>query len=492
MTYLEYHLWFTLPPLLLLILGTWRERHRGVAGSYAPNKIAWGFFWGMPLIATLYTTPWDNYLIYKKVWTYPIDRVLATLGYVPIEEHLFFIVQPIITGLWLFFLLRREKEHISPVLKTKHRVWGSLLFGVISLIGAALLSVPHGFYMGLILVWAGPVLAFQWAFGGDLILSRPRAFWIGLCVPTLYLWCTDTLAISKGIWDISRDFSFGIRPFGLPVEEAVFFAVTNLLIVQGLLLFLHPMAQERFQKLVRSVQPWGVCLVLFAFLKIPVPLWPQGFPILATLSTGFLALSALLWAWQHVGVRALGLAVVCFGLGFGMELLGSQTGFPFGHYTYLPTEPNILGIPLMVPLGWWAMTLSATAVSRGRPWIAGALMVFWDFGLEPLMVAQNYWQWDSTWGNAYYGVPVVNFLGWYLTATGLSALIIRFAPQLTQSSSFGWAYRIESLFLPLGLLLMGFYPAGILTFVTMFGVSYALSNPNAKERQLQKRRVHAD
>ncbi len=60
------------------------------------------------LIALVYTTPWDNYLAASGVWYYDARLVLKiVLGYVPIEEYLFFILQTILTGLFVLWLWRR-------------------------------------------------------------------------------------------------------------------------------------------------------------------------------------------------------------------------------------------------------------------------------------------------------------------------------------------------------------------------------------------------
>ena len=37
------------------------------------------------LLAVSYTTPWDNYLVWKGIWSYPPGRVLATIGWVPVR-----------------------------------------------------------------------------------------------------------------------------------------------------------------------------------------------------------------------------------------------------------------------------------------------------------------------------------------------------------------------------------------------------------------------
>jgi hypothetical protein len=60
---------------------------------------------------------------------------------------------------------------------------------------------------------------------------------VGTLVPTLYLCVTDRIAIEYGIWILSEQYTTGIFVAGLPVEEAAFFFVTNLFVVQGLVLY---------------------------------------------------------------------------------------------------------------------------------------------------------------------------------------------------------------------------------------------------------------
>lgn len=61
------------------------------------------------MIALIYTTPWDNYLVASGVWFYDPARVWnIILGWVPLEEYIFFILQTILTGLIVAGLLRWE------------------------------------------------------------------------------------------------------------------------------------------------------------------------------------------------------------------------------------------------------------------------------------------------------------------------------------------------------------------------------------------------
>ncbi|MBB6098253.1 putative membrane protein [Deinobacterium chartae] len=483
MSYLEFHLVFILPLIALLGLVTWWETRGGqaVAGAYRPeNRWAWRAYFALPLIALVYTTPWDNYLVWRGVWEYGHDRVLGVIGYVPVEEYLFFVLQPLLVGLWTFALLRRGGPAESG--RRWVRWGGALFFAALSLLGAALLFAERGLYFGLILAWAAPISAFQWAFGGDLILSSRRRFWLALMVPTVYLWAVDAFAIHGGIWHISDRYSVNIDPLGLPLEEAAFFLITNLMVVQGLLLALHPQAVPRLRRLLRALRPWVVCVAVFALLKIPVPLAPDLFPLLGTASTAALALGALLWAWERVGARALLLAAGCLAVGLGVEVLGSRSGFPFGPYAYSAPGPVLWEVPLLVPLGWWGMTVSAFALSRGRPLLTGTMLVAWDVALEPLMTGQasgiaRFWEWQQpALLGAYYGVPVTNFIGWFAVGSALAWGLRRLAPELA-GGDFGWAYRVESLFLPAGLLLMGLYPAALTAAAVMGALAWISSRP---------------
>jgi lycopene cyclase domain-containing protein len=61
---------------------------------------------GMAIVALVYTTPWDNAIIAMGVWRYDPTLVWGiTLGWVPLEEYLFYILQTILTGLILLALL---------------------------------------------------------------------------------------------------------------------------------------------------------------------------------------------------------------------------------------------------------------------------------------------------------------------------------------------------------------------------------------------------
>lgn len=236
MSYLTFLLVWIVPVIAVLLLMR-RAPLAGVGGARAR--------WAIPLtcgIAFVWTTPWDNYLVWRGVWGYGGGRVIGTVGYVPVEEYAFFVLQPIMTGLLLYRLLERsDAPSALPRKPSLVRYAGWAITVLISLYGAVLLARPalDGTYMGLILAWAMPVVGGLWLYGGPHFWAWRRPL-LGALVPaTLYLWVADRFAISRGIWDIDNTLSFNLDPLGLPVEEAVFFLVTNVLALLGTMLFLH-------------------------------------------------------------------------------------------------------------------------------------------------------------------------------------------------------------------------------------------------------------
>ncbi len=238
MTYLYFHLVFIVP----VILATFYAR------KFEPGAGLPCARWGIALLAVLafvYTTPWDNYLVSSGIWSYGPGRVAENLliGFVPIEEYLFFVLQPIMTGSFFLLFAGRQPGSVEAMQQKLRRgspAWiGALVFLSFSLLGLACWGVfsERLTYLGLILAWACPVLAFQWAYGGGTLWNARKLWWASVQAPTLYLWVVDGIAIEWRIWQIAPETSTGWKLFSLPFEEVVFFLLTNLLVVQGLILF---------------------------------------------------------------------------------------------------------------------------------------------------------------------------------------------------------------------------------------------------------------
>jgi lycopene cyclase domain-containing protein len=247
LTYLQFHLAFLVPAVLALIATGFVSRSRAEdAGAVrADTAVIPGYgkrYWTgvavVTLVALVYTIPWDNYLIAVGVWGYGEGATLATLGYAPVGEYLFILIQPWVTALWLAHLSIppswADVIDDRPILS---RSVGVGLAAAIGLAGWAMLGTDATLYLGAIAAWAAPVLALQWAVGAPQLWARRRLVALATLAPALYLSVVDRIAIGMDIWILSEQYTTGITVAGLPVEEGLFFLVTNLFVVQGLVLF---------------------------------------------------------------------------------------------------------------------------------------------------------------------------------------------------------------------------------------------------------------
>merc|ERR1719265_1692326 len=83
LTYAGFHGIFTLPALALSMCLA-RQTARDVSPTYF--KVACAVTAVLCAVATIWTSPWDNYLVKLGVWDYPeVGHVIGVLGYVPIE-----------------------------------------------------------------------------------------------------------------------------------------------------------------------------------------------------------------------------------------------------------------------------------------------------------------------------------------------------------------------------------------------------------------------
>ncbi len=119
---------------------------------------------------------------------------------------------------------------------------------------------------------------------------------------------------------------------------------------------------------------------------------------------------------------ALSLACVAL-LGLAAEAAGVRFGVPFGSYVYTDAlRPQLLGVPVVMGPAWMvlvAFAWDAAGRLRLRGWaatvFAALLTTATDLVIDPLAANRlGYWTWAET--GSYYGIPLVNFAGWFLTA----------------------------------------------------------------------------
>ncbi|KAI9224242.1 Squalene/phytoene synthase-domain-containing protein [Blastocladiella britannica] len=291
-TYLQVHMYITLPVLALLFFVCRPFLHK-------LDTIKLVF---LSVLAFTYTTPWDNWIVARGAWSYCPQCIVAAVGYVPVEEYAFFVIQALSAALWttLVFLagptpivvlakevLGRKLGMSSSALSTTvasvggdqgsnqdetqegsshlasllaHAAAGSSsavnetgsvlsritftggLQGTVlaavwywSLMSLAIPGTPT-FYMGAIIAWTTPVLALQWILAGSYIWAAKRRAAVAVLGASAYLVAVDWIALGAGSWSISPEATLGWMVAGrVPIEEAVFFLLTNCMLVGGFL-----------------------------------------------------------------------------------------------------------------------------------------------------------------------------------------------------------------------------------------------------------------
>ena len=252
MTYFGFLLRFLVIPILLLIFVNWREKDKSSPGF--DDSRTWRSILIHILIAVIYTTPWDNYLVATGVWYYDPNLVTGIVfGYVPLEEYTFFVLETLMIGLW-WWTLARKKTFIPKSPFTPNKALRAWTLGLLAVLWTVSLLVllsgwKPGTYLAITLTWALPAIAPQLAFGADILWHHRRLLGTIIFTGAVYLSAMDALAIGSGTWTIDLSQSTGILIGNLPVEEAVFFVITVVLISFGITLLLADVSRVRLEEL---------------------------------------------------------------------------------------------------------------------------------------------------------------------------------------------------------------------------------------------------
>jgi lycopene beta-cyclase len=267
MTYFGFLLRFLLIPILIFLAITlWDKRNGGQIVGFKNGRAVWMAIGIHVLLAVVYTTPWDNYLVATGVWYYNPKLVTGIVfGYVPIEEYTFFVVETILSGLWWWFLARRFVSAIAPLSASNFKPNKSLIYVSTCLLVSLWILFTYLFFFGdtkwtylsITLFWALPAILPQLIFGADILWHyRTLVFW-AIMVPGTYLSLMDIVALKDTTWSISPAQTTGILFFGiLPLEEVVFFFITNVLIVFGMTLLLANVSVERAEEFKKQLRGW--------------------------------------------------------------------------------------------------------------------------------------------------------------------------------------------------------------------------------------------
>ena len=94
----------------------------------------------------------------------------------------------------------------------------------------------HATYLLFELGWCLPVVALHWLLDARRLARRLRLIVGVTSGVTAYLTLADSVAIHSGIWSLHASRLTGLSIGNVPIEESIFFAISNLMVVQSLIL----------------------------------------------------------------------------------------------------------------------------------------------------------------------------------------------------------------------------------------------------------------
>lgn len=237
MTYLRFHLIFNLPLLILLAVLT------GPVPWTAGEVEALG----LVLLAVMaFTTPWDNLAAKWGIWGFTRGKYTLRIGYLPVEEYAFFLLQSAnvmlaLRALFHFFpdwQLGQETEigkWTLICLATSVIPWAFVAFQLYWLRQKAGPRVNYAIH----LAWFLPVIYVQWILAPPLFLAHAALLALVTAAFGFYYTLADLAAVRAGTWFFDEKQITGLKLAGiLPWEEIAFFFLTSLLVAQSYLLLL--------------------------------------------------------------------------------------------------------------------------------------------------------------------------------------------------------------------------------------------------------------
>jgi putative membrane protein len=178
----------------------------------------------------------------------------------------------------------------------------------------------------------------------------------------------------------------------------------------------------------------AVMLVASAFGLMPGPLSFNSVLILfGTLVMRLPLISGLLPVLDRRG--AAGIVLVTL-YAYGIEYVGTMTGFPYGEFSYgvsigpmvgqVPVGLVIFFVPLLINSYLLYVLFTERRGFLMLTGVAGLLVVF-DLILDPAAVALGFWSYAGD--PVFYGVPLSNFAGWMMSATITTTILVLTLPR---------------------------------------------------------------
>lgn len=174
------------------------------------------------------------------------------------------------------------------------------------------------------------------------------------------------------------------------------------------------------------------------------------------------------WKKLSIGIGLIALIT------FGIEALSVATGYPFGTYNYTNTlGPLIVGVPVTIAFAWVGVILNSLLISNQSSKTKRALETgFWvvvlDLILDPVAEKLLFWEWHGA--GAYFGIPVTNFITWFILAALLTYIFPLFKINKSTHLKGKLVFQLMLFFFGMLGFKTGLVPIGLLSILFIFVV----------------------
>jgi putative membrane protein len=129
------------------------------------------------------------------------------------------------------------------------------------------------------------------------------------------------------------------------------------------------------------------------------------------------------------------------------EMIGVQTGYLFGDYSYgTAMGPKVMGVPFFIGINWMILSYCAAEIvqkfmkpSIVRPIMGASLLLLFDYVMEPAAIQLGFWAWQGV------EVPFLNYVSWF----GIALFLQLFFEKYHKSSNnivAMWLFVIQFIF----------------------------------------------
>jgi uncharacterized membrane protein len=171
-----------------------------------------------------------------------------------------------------------------------------------------------------------------------------------------------------------------------------------------------------------------------------------GFTLLLVTGIAFSILVLSFIAWRFGGTNTLVFVIVA---GLFPAIMDFLSSFAVHNYAY-PGQSR-LWVFSYIFFGWMAVCGTCLLIAEGilakpaedlltqprlwwqAPMATGVIAVLLDLFIDPIAVAAGYWVWLVP-GEVYYGIPLLNFVGWFVLMSLASLAWLLIARQTTWSA----------------------------------------------------------